>query len=937
MKNTHAEGFCSVLRSRFARGVVPLVAALFACALAAPEARAAVRNIDFAKKMTLMPSATALAKIGESAFENFPVLVRLPAEVSEQLQSANGTDLFFTDENDASLPFEVEAFDPAGTTFVWVKVPSLSASTELMVWFGGASNQDNDPTAVWSRYVGVWHYAPSDAGGSTVADATGHGLTGSTTGALSTYAGPFGGDAIHGTATVTAPNYDALVPNAGQFTASGWFKAPSQVGDYLTFVSKKTGLNWDDAKGWYLEMAQSKTKMNLVLGNSTTSATIPDVSANWNYFSIVSDGTNVKVYMNGSTSASITKAYAVTASGRDFVISPNKADNCTDEYRIRKGAAGAAETALEYATMADAAFFDLGAIESVDDTAQVFETPTIVRNANGTYTVTVVLSENSGDVGVIYDAGETAITNVIQAAVSPGTYTDTPVNLTANTTYKFAAYGKNAKGTESVKKGGIFYNGDISIAKISDANENGLVTGVFRISRADTANDLAVTYMVSGTAAAGQTYGTLSGAATIPAGSSSVDVEVVPLIDAQTTEDKTVVLTLNAGLYGIDAQAGSAELTVVNLATPAGYNTWISSSNSLASIDCNWSAGHRPTSSEKVLFDGRFSTKNCEWDAAATPTVASWTQTADYNGTVQIDTTYDATFPALNVTGDVEILGGNWTHKINGANDGQKYHLKAIVGGDFTLASGCKLDAEKKGYWAQKFPAGSAVSAHAASGDGYANVYGNVYRPADLGAGSYSSGSDSDNKSGGGAVWLEIGGAATLNGTVNVRGRQFDGSNTACGSVYVKAKSCTGSGSILANYATSGYYNGNRGAGGRVAIELTEATALGLPVANVKINGVCSGGSGGGGGTFYLKTADPAKPNGTLYLDDVRTKSYGARWHTPQSITAIPAGETWTFDAIVISGYGMLAVPAGTTLNLPNGPQSVSATSTIPVPTCRKT
>lgn len=927
MKHTHTEGPGPILKSRFVRGVFPFVAALFAFALAAPSARAAV-PADFAKKMTLTPSGTALAKIGDTAWADFPVLVRLPAEASELLQSDNGTDLFFTDENGASLSFEVETFNPDGTTFVWVKVPSLSASTELTVWFGGASNQDNDPTAVWSRYVGVWHYAPSDAGGSTVADATGHGLTGSTTGALLTCAGPFGGDAIHGTATVTAPNYDALVPNAGQFTASGWFKAPSQVGDYLTFVSKKTGLNWDDAKGWYLEMAKSKTKMNLVLGNSTTSATIPDVSVNWNHFSIVSDGTNVKVYMNGSTSAAITKAYAVTASGRNFVISPNKADNCTDEYRIRKGAAGAAETALEYATMKDAAFFDLGAIESVDDTAQVFETPTVVRNANGTYTVTAVLRENNGVVGVLYDAGATAVTNIIQAAASPGTFTDTPANLTANTTYKFAAYGKNANGTEVVAKGGVFYNGDISIAKISDANENGLVTGVFRISRADTAHDLMVTYTVGGTAAAGQTYTALSGTATIPAGSTSVDVEVVPLLDAATTEDKTVALALAAGLYGINAQVGSAEMTVVNLVVPSGYNVWVAPADGLASVGSNWSAGIAPTSSDNVLFDGRFSTANCEWDAAATPTVASWTQTADYKGTVQIDTTYDATFPALNVSGDVEILGGNWTHKINGANDGQKYHLKAIVEGDFTLASGCKIDAEKKGYWAQKFPAGSAVSAHAASGDGYANVYGNVYRPADLGAGSYSSGSDSDNKSGGGAVWLEIGGAATLNGTVNVRGRQFDGSNTACGSVYVKAKSCTGTGSILANYDQSGYYHGNRGAGGRVAIELTEAATLGLPVANVKINGVCSGTSGGGGGTFYLKTADPAKPNGTLYLDDVRTKSYGARWHTPHSITAIPAGETWTFDAIVISGYGMLAVPAGTTLNLPNGPQSVSATST---------
>ena len=372
-----------------------------------------------------------------------------------------------------------------------------------------------------------------------------------------------------------------------------------------------------------------------------------------------------------------------------------------------------------------------------------------------------------------------------------------------------------------------------------------------------------------------------------------------------------------------------AALMACMATTPAfaDDNTWIATADGLASVGSNWSKGRAPNSSDNVLFDGDRSTANCEWDSAASATVASWTQKSNYTGTVQIDTTYGSTFPALNITGDVEILGGKWTHKINEANDGQKYHLKAIVGGDFTLASGCKLDAEMKGYWAQKCPAGSAVSAHAASYDGFNKIYGNVYRPADLGAGSYSSGTATDNKSGGGAVWLEIGGAATLDGTINVRGRQFDGSNTACGSVYVKAKSCSGSGSIFANYATSGYYNGNRGAGGRVAIELTEATTLGFPTANVKINGVCSGGSGGGGGTFYLKTADPAKPNGTLYLDDVRTKSYGARWHTPQSITAIPAGETWTFDAIVIRNYGMLAIPAGTTLNLPNGPMSISATS----------
>ena len=895
-----------------------------------------VRPADYAWSFTATPSDAIRTTLGKNAYADFPVLVRLPVSVSEKLQSADGTDLFFTDEDDASLPFEVDTFNPSGTTLVWVKVPSLSSATEITVYFGGYANADNDTTAVWTDYVGVWHM--NEASG-TVADATGHGLGASsaksTTGSVA-YAGGVVGNArqtaVNGTKDyLTIPNYNSH--NVGSdFTFSCWYDATARLG-YDRLVSRKN--SYDAGNGWEVEIASSNTKLSARGASGTyISAAIPDiVSSGWMRLAFVYSGNTLKAYLNGVQVGSGT-IDAATDNGNSLSIGCNANGSeayfvgYVDEARLRKGAASATEVALEHATMADAAFFDLGAIKAVDKTAQVFETPTAVRNANGSTTVTVVLAENNGDVGVIYDAGSAAITNIIQSNVAPGTYTDTPANLASDTTYRFAAYGKNANDTEVVKKGGIFYNGDLSVAKVSDSAELGLVPGAFRISRVDTAYDLTVAYTVGGTAVAGQTYETLSGTATIPAGTNSVDIVVTPLIDTQTTVDTTVTVTLSAGLYGIDAQAGSAELTIVSLVAPAGYNTWISPSNSLASIDCNWSEGHCPTSSENVLFDGSFSTKNCEWDSAASATVASWTQTADYTGTVQIDTTYDDIFPALNITGDVEILGGKWTHRINEAADGQKYHLKAIVGGDFTLASGCMLDAEMKGYWAQKCPAGSAVSAHAASGDGFDKIYGNVYRPADLGAGSSSAGSATDNKSGGGAVWLEVGGAATLNGTINVRGRQFDGSNTACGSVYVKAKSCSGSGSILANFSANSYYNGSRGSGGRVAIELTEATTLGLPVANVKINGINAGSSGGGGGTFYVKTADPAKPNGTLYLDDQRTKSYGARWHNPQAITAIPAGETWTFDAIVISGYGMLAVPAGTTLNLPNGPMSVSASST---------
>ena len=320
----------------------------------------------FAKKTTFTPSSTALAKIGSTAWTDFPVLLRLPAAVSSQLRSANGTDLLVEDETGAALSFEVETFNPSGTTLVWARVPSLSSATVLSVYFGGAANAANDPTAVWSRYAGVWHFAPSAAGTMTVPDATGNGLAGTTTNTLSSYAGPAGLGALQASAFVRAPDYDAKLASAAQFSASGWFKAPTQVDSWWTVASKKVGITtgnqWNIDKGWYLQLPQVKDKMNLVY-TTTAQMTVPDVSAQWNYFQVVSDGSTVKVYLNGSSTASKSISYVVKASGTEYQICPK--DGCSREYRVRIGAASAAETALEYATMADETFFGMGAIENM--------------------------------------------------------------------------------------------------------------------------------------------------------------------------------------------------------------------------------------------------------------------------------------------------------------------------------------------------------------------------------------------------------------------------------------------------------------------------------------------------------------------------------------------------------------------------------------------
>nr|MCR5839921.1 DUF2341 domain-containing protein [Kiritimatiellia bacterium] len=890
-------------------------------------------GVDFAKKMTLTPSETVLATIGESTFADFPVLVRLPAAASAEFRTADGSDLLFTDENGTSLPFEVDTFDPAGETLVWVKVPSLTASTELTAWFGGASNIDNDPTAVWTEYVGVWHMNEPSG---TVADATGHGLGASPAKATAVSVAQASGAVGTARQTSTSDVKDYLsIPNyntqnvGANFTFSCFYDATARKG-YDRLVSRKE--KHDDGNGWEVEMANSSSKLSARGASATSiSGSFSDlVSSGWMRFTFVYSGTTLTAFLNGAQIGTGTIA-AATDNGKPLSIGCDSDGSeayfvgYVDEARLRKGAASAAEVALEYATMADAAFFDLGEIESVDATAQAFSTPTAVRNADGTYTVTVVLSENSGDVGVIYDTGAVAITNNVQSNATPGTYTDTPANLAADTTYRFAAYGKNSNDTEVVKKGGVFYNGDLSVARVSDANENGLVPGIFRISRADTAHDLTVTYTVGGTAAAGQTYTALSGTATIPARTNSVDIVVTPLIDIQTTIDTTVTVTLAAGLYGIDAQAGSAELTVVNLVAPAGYNTWISSSNSLASIDCNWSAGHRPTSSEKVLFDGRFSTKNCEWDAAASDTVASWTQASNYTGTVLIGTEYSGMFQTFSVTGNVDLRGGRWTQITNKTANVETYRLKVSVGGNLTITSGASIDVSGCG---PENGIANASFAYAADMNGtIGSTWGDPKLPTHCG----KAGSNKSKAGGGGAVYLVVGGTTTLDGSILADGVRtispYAGSYNGwgcAGSIYIETGAFTGNGLVSASIPTKLGGDNARGTPGRISIVLT-AEDNAFPVNNLRAWGDhYQTDYNIGCGTIVVR--NPGEDNGTLYVRNYpeRSFSYNYTVPTPVQTTSIPSGDTWTFDAVVLGNYGVLTVPATSTLVLPNGWGSVS-------------
>ncbi|MEV0611954.1 DUF2341 domain-containing protein [Nonomuraea sp. NPDC050404] len=105
-----------------------------------------------------------------SDFTGTPVQLRIPSAPDVARDK-----LAFFAADGAPLPFEVETWQPGGTSTVWVRVPRLPAKSAQQVWayFGGGA-PGNDPTAVWGEaYSLVEHFGGDAASGERRTDSTG--------------------------------------------------------------------------------------------------------------------------------------------------------------------------------------------------------------------------------------------------------------------------------------------------------------------------------------------------------------------------------------------------------------------------------------------------------------------------------------------------------------------------------------------------------------------------------------------------------------------------------------------------------------------------------------------------------------------------------------------------------------------------------------------
>ena len=902
----------------------------------------------YAKKIEFSVSDEIATTLGAATMTDFPVLVRLSSTAVENYDASafahNGRDLYFEDENGTALSFELDTFDSAGETLVWVKIPSLSASTKFTCYYGGPENILNNPTDVWTGYLGVWHYNGQQGG--VTPNATANADLDGSSGEFEPLSGantPFGSAAVQAVKTIDVQDYELMYNVGKRFSASGWFKVPTQDSSkYSTFITKKSGLSWDATSGWYLEMSQSKTKMTLIPSSGKTAvySSVPDVTANWNYFTITHDNGLTKVYLNGGTSPVISQNSAINVSSTMFKMLASGQQG--DEYRLSKSTWSALRTSLEYKSMKESGFLSNTGSVVMDVTAPVFETPTVQVASDGSATMTFMVTSGEGEVSAL--VGDTTnFVGTIGTEISLNEPKTVPITISADACVSVGVYGINAKGTEVAKYAdGAAMNAAIVAVATNDANERGLVPGVFSVSRPEgVATDLPIVVNLTwdgGTAVQGKNYvEELPATVTIPADAASTTVVVTPLRDAESDNDETIILTVAAGAYKSGA---TATMKILNLVTDPNYNTWVAVGPGKASEAANWSAGRAPIAEDNILFDGNFSNFGCSWDADATSTVASWTQRNGFTGIVTVETKYpeaaNATFTKLTVTGDMVIDYGMLTQV---SNDVQKeeYRLNVGIGGNLTIGSAGSIDVTGRG--PRGVMSGRSANVYAGDQNTYQKTYGDPKRPYYCGSGNNGAWPTYYKGAGGGAAWIEVAGTAVVKGKIlsegsvlNSKMEIFDGKNgnisTSGGSIYLKAGALVGDGSgfISAKSEFSCNQDNQIGSGGRVAIELTE-TAYDFESGGVAIKANANAKQAGspGHGTIVIK--NPGEANGTLFVlgKHDRNFSYNNCEYTYKQTTAIPNGDTWTFDKVVVGDFGMITVGEGSTLSLPNGWASVYA------------
>jgi hypothetical protein len=310
----------------------------------------------YRREITFDNRDSTLGVISEELTE-FPVLIKLESGINIDYSKCqnNGEDIRFEDSTGEVLSYEIEKWDPSGTSYIWVKIPQISQNSNtdfVYLYYGNSSAEDaQSPTEVWSNsYAGVWHMN-NNPQSSQVLDSLGvH--NGAPTGVMDESQAVDGllgkGLDFSGSNTVELGDSASLKPS--NITLEAWVK-PEYFDYYLGIISSMQG--W--GSGFSLHIHPDRPGA-MVSGAYLNSSTVdPEVEVWYHIVATHNDSNEENIlYVDGTSHKSSIRDVtyldgAVTTIGCFYTSGSLKFNGIIDEIRISNTVRSAGWVAANHA------------------------------------------------------------------------------------------------------------------------------------------------------------------------------------------------------------------------------------------------------------------------------------------------------------------------------------------------------------------------------------------------------------------------------------------------------------------------------------------------------------------------------------------------------------------------------------------------------------
>lgn len=352
---------------------------------------------------------TVAGYTGTTELTNFPVLVRLSEGAPVGFSYADfygekGSDIVFLDAEGNVIPHEVDTWNAAGTSLIWVKLSTMTNGTSFSMSYRSSTvgktlayAENND---VWADYTAVWHLGESFDGTDTVTDSTVNKFDARTTQYSSATTGAIGGarkvSTQSGASDTNGRVFVDLSSDATkmakmnelgtQFSVSLWIR-PDQEDTVWAYVigrkandkDPKWGLQYDWANSsasrnpniWRVYTAGAADSQCTKLSLNNSANRFP--SGSWSRLDLVYDGTTFSMYRNAADYAVGKTTYNSTTAVQagDFAFGgcagsgQGSMIGSMDEVRLRKGVTSQEWMSAEYANQTTETFVTAGEVVTV--------------------------------------------------------------------------------------------------------------------------------------------------------------------------------------------------------------------------------------------------------------------------------------------------------------------------------------------------------------------------------------------------------------------------------------------------------------------------------------------------------------------------------------------------------------------------------------------